>query len=202
MNKFVLWFTKITAYIPSILYFKKKVIYLEKKEKINKKLIIISNHGSAYDIGLLMFLLFKRDFYFLAGEEIYKKKLLAWFSSSIGGIKVQRDKIDMSFINKGSYLLNNDKALVVFPESMFNNNTDLEYKANFIYLSLKSEAPILPLYIDPNYGFFKFKRTKVVVGKKIYLKDLWDFSKDEKENISYLTSYFKNYVGMLKTRIK
>ena len=56
MNKIVLWFVKITGYIPHLFYFKKKIYYVNKKKqsrKIKGPAILISNHKTLYDFAYI-----------------------------------------------------------------------------------------------------------------------------------------------------
>ena len=83
MNKIVLWFVKITGFIPQIFYFRKKVYYVNKKTqsgRIKGKAIIVSNHKRLFDFVLLMYLFLGRDIYTIIGEQMYRKnKLFSWF---------------------------------------------------------------------------------------------------------------------------
>ena len=90
MNKIVLWFVKITGFIPQIFYFRKKVYYVNKKtqsRRIKGKAIIVSNHKRLFDFVLLMYLFLGRDIYTIIGEQMNRKnKLFPWFLNKIGGI--------------------------------------------------------------------------------------------------------------------
>ena len=41
----------------------------------------------------------------------------------------------------------------------------------------------------------------MVIGDKIYLRDLYDESKSEKENIEFLSEYVRNYIIMLGEKL-
>lgn len=121
MNKLVLWFVKITGYIPHLFYFKKKVYYVNKQKssrKIKGSAIIISNHKSVFDFALYMFVFPFRDIYTLVGEVMFEKgKLFGWFLRKLGGIKVERQNYDFDFINKALEKLEKGKVLEIYPES-------------------------------------------------------------------------------------
>lgn len=202
MSKLVLWFVKITGYIPQLLYFRKKVYYVNKKEsnrRIKGSAIIVSNHKRLFDFVLYMYLFLNRDIYTVIGEVMFNKgKLFSWFLKKIGGIKVERDAYDFGFLSKCVNLLNKGKVVEIFPEGRLplkEETTLLEFKPSFVYLALESGAPIIPLYTNGSYA--KKTRTKVIIGERIYVQDLYDNQKTEKENIDYICNYVKSYINDL-----
>ena len=40
MNKFVIWFTKITGYIPNLIYLRRKTYYINNNEKYNPSTLL------------------------------------------------------------------------------------------------------------------------------------------------------------------
>ena len=51
------------------------------------------------------------------------------------------------------------------------------------------------------YGKLKKKykdRARVIIGKKIFVRDLYDSNKSEKENIAFINDYVKNRILELK----
>jgi 1-acyl-sn-glycerol-3-phosphate acyltransferase len=203
MNKLVLWFVKITGYIPHLFYFKKKIYYVNKQNssrKIKGSAIIISNHKSVFDFALYMFVFPFRDIYTLIGEVMFEKgKLFAWFLKKLGGIKVERQNFDFDFINKASEKLEKGKVLEIYPEARLplkHEKKILPFKPSFVYLALETNAPIIPVYTNGEYN--TRKRTKVLIGEKIYLRELYDDTKSEKENIDYLCNYVRDYIERLE----
>ena len=195
MSKFVLWFVKITGWIPQLIFFRRKVFYLSgKKEKPTGKTLIISNHKSLMDFPLYMYTFPTKTIRTLAAEVLYNKgKLMAWFLKKIGCIRVDRDSYNFDFLEKTIEILDKDGVVLMFPESKLPKTDEmLEFKPSFVYIALESGAPILPVYTNGKYG--KKENAKVVIGEKIYLSDLYDKGKSEKENITYLTNYVREYV--------
>ena len=41
----------------------------------------------------------------------------------------------------------------------------------------------------------------MVIGEKIYLRDLYDESKSEKENVEYLSKYVRDYIKKLGEKL-
>ena len=119
MSKLILWFVKITGWLPALLYFKKKVKYVSgKKDKYNGKLLIISNHKTLLDYALYMYIFPTKTLRTLTAEVIYNKgKLMAWFIEKLGCIRVNRDNYDFSFLEETIEVLNDNGTVLMFPEA-------------------------------------------------------------------------------------
>ena len=209
MNRFILWFVKITGWPAQYFYFRKKIYYEDptaQKRKIKGGALIVSNHMSVYDYPLIMYTFPKRNLRPLVAEVIYQK---GWFMSRLmkhlGAIRVDRDSYDFSFMSTLVRCLKNRKVGLVFPEARIgeeNEKTDgmLEFKPSFVYMALEGGVPIVPVYTNGVYGKQKKQkhdRARIIVGKKIYLDELYDPAKSEKENIDYLCTYVREYIKNL-----
>ena len=180
MNRLVLWFVKLTGFPIQLIYFKKK-IYYEDKTKQSRKIkggaLIVSNHRSLLDFALILYTFMKRSIRTLVSEIMYNKgKLMGWFLNKIGCIRVDRDAYDFSFTSKMNNCLKKGQVGLVFPESRLpkpEENDFLDFKPSFIFMALESNVPIIPVYVNGEYGNSrsnKKERAKIVIGKKIYLK--------------------------------
>jgi len=209
MNHLFLGFVKITGYPIQAFYFNKK-IYYEDKQNQNRKIkggaLIVSNHTSVYDYPLTMYTFFTRSIRTLVAEIMYEK---GYFFSRLlkhmGGIKVDRNNYDFSFMTEMVNCLNKQQVGLVYPESRLPVEDEIgkgliEFKPSYIYMALESGAPIIPIYTNGIYGKEKRRkkdRARVIIGKKIYLDELYDNNKTEKENIDYLNHYVKNKIEEL-----
>ena len=183
-----------------------KVYYVNKSNssrKIKGSAIIVSNHKSVFDFALYMYVFMFSDIYTLVGEVMFEKgKLFSWFLTKLGAIKVERQSYDFDFVNKALKKLEKGKVVEIYPEARIpekNENDLLTFKPSFIYLALESGSPIIPVYTNGQYN--TKKRTKVLIGEKIYLRELYDESKTEKENIDYLCNYVRNYIKELEGKL-
>lgn len=206
MNKFFIWFVKITGYIPNLLYLRKKVYYVNKKNqsrKIKGPAIIISNHTSIMDFPLYMFTFFSRTIRVLVAEITYEKnKLMRWFMKKMGGIKVDRNNYDFAFMGDTIKALEKGNPVLIFPEGRLPKKDEerlLPFKPSFVYIALESNVPIIPVYTNGNYGFKK--KAKVVIGEKIYVNDLMDETKTIEENIQCICDYMRNYITNMRDEI-
>lgn len=201
MNRFILWFTKITGAPLGWFYFKKKVYYENKKSqsrKIKGSALIISNHTSVFDYALYMFTFFRRNLRVLIAELMYDKgKLFGWFLKKIGGIKVDRNTYDFNFMGEMIDILDKGGVGLIFPEARIPTEKDSEiplpFKPSFVYMALETNTPIIPVYTNGKYGKFK-ERAKIVIGEKIYLREILGDKELNKENIDFLCQYVRNKI--------
>lgn len=192
------WFVKITGWIPQRIAFKTKVFYEDKKvqsRRIKGSAIIISNHTSVYDYAVFLFVFMSRTLRYLIAEVIFEKKLLGWFLKALGGIRVDRNSFDFGFIEKSRKILDKGGVVGIFPEARLPKKDEerpLEFKPSAAYLALYADVPIIPVYTNGEY--FHGKKAKVVIGKPIDVKELYDDSKSEKENLAYISECLRQKV--------
>lgn len=204
MNKLVVWFVKITGFLPQLFYFRKKIYYENKKvqkRRIKGGAIVASNHKSLLDFALLMFVFGNRDMYSLVGEVMFHKTpILTWLLRKLGCIKVERYKLDVSFMDGAVNKLKKGKVIEIYPEGRLPLKTEndlLPFKPGAIHLALQSNKPIISVYHDGNYG----KPVKVIIGEPINFNELYDDSKTEKDNIDFMTEHLKNRIKELREKL-
>lgn len=201
MSRIFIYFVKITGYLAQLLVFRTKIYYEDKKvqsRRIKGKAIVMSNHTSVYDFALYLYVFFFRVIRFQMAEVLFKKKLLSLFLKLMGGIKVDRNIHDFSFIDKSTKHLNKNGVIGIFPESRLpkeGEETPLEFKPSISYLALSSDTKIIPVYTTG--GYFK-KRIKVIIGKPIDVSLYYDSSKDEKTNINFVTNILREKIIELR----
>ena len=198
MITFFNYFVKITGWLPAMIILRTRILYEDKTKqsrKIKGAAILVSNHTSVYDFALYLFVFFFRTLRYQMAEVLYKKKLLALFLRCMGGIFVNRNNNDLSFIDKSKRLLAKGKVVGVFPESRLPKEGEtrpLPFKSSVVKLALESGAPIIPLYTYGNY--FTKSRAKVVIGTKFDARSYYDVSKTEKENIEFITTLLRDRI--------
>jgi len=197
LNRFIVWFVKITGLLPALLFFKRKTYY-ENRKRQGKKLkgpaIIAANHTAMWDFVLLLFTFFGRNCRFLAAEVVYKSgKLMPWFLKVFGAIKVDRNSGDVSFMAESIDTLKKGGVVIVFPESRLIKNGDSEeFKPSVVYMALQSGAPVIPIWFEGRYGLFK--RAELMIGEKMYLGQYCDGANPPPEKA-------KEIAGMLREKI-
>lgn len=196
----------IMAWPVQFIYFKKKIYYEDRKSqgrRIKGGAIIVSNHRSFKDYMMYMYVFYFRKMYCLMSELIYKKgKILSFLVSTLGGIRVDRFSFDMSFIGKSVDLLSRKKkALVIFPEAKINKEKRLQrFTTSYIIMALRANVPIIPVYTLGKYGLFK--RSRMAIGKKIYLTDYCNTPNPSKEELEYLNKIVKDKIYELEKMVK
>ena len=198
MSKIFQLFVKITAWPIQFCCFRTKIHYEDKTlqgRKIKGPAIIISNHTSVYDFAVMLFTFPFRCLRYLMAEILFKRKFLDWFLKGMGGIKVDRDNYDFSFINKCLNVLDKNGVIGVFPEGRIpkeNEKKPIEFKPSAAYLALLSEVPVIPVYTNGSY--FNKKRAHVIIGKPINVSEIIDINSSEKENIEKINREFRKRI--------
>lgn len=200
MSKPFSWFTKITGFIPQLFYLRRKTIYVNKEiqnRKVKEPAVIISNHTDLFDFGVYMFTFFNATICPLVAEITYdKNKIMTFLMKHWGAVRVDRDSYDFSFMSELIEKLDTGNSIIIFPEGRIPEKDEglLPFKPSFIYVAKEANVPIIPTYTTGEYGSGK---TRVVIGEKIYVNDLYDKNLSEKENINNICLYFENYVKKL-----
>ena len=205
MIRFFNAFVKITGFLPQLLVFRTKVLYENKaaqSRRIKGNAIIISNHTSVWDYAAFLFVFFSRTLRYQMAELLFKKKLLGWFLRSMGGIYVNRDTHDFSFMAKSEEILSAGGVVGIFPESRLPREGEarpLPFVPSAAYLALHSGAKVIPVYTNGKY--FTRERAKVVIGEPIDVSMLYDEGISEKENLRKITETLRERVISLGKRI-
>lgn len=141
-------------------------------------IIITSNHTSHMDGMILQATFPKRITYMmlLKNYETWGK----WFYKSQHAIPLKEQGINCNALKEGLELLRNNGALAIFPEGKVSPDGNLQDgKHGISFLAIKSEATVVPAYIDGAFevlpaGAFSprfFRKIKVTYGEPIYFND-------------------------------
>ncbi len=200
------WFVKITAWIPQAIAFRRKVYYEDKKaqgRRIKGKAILVSNHYSVWDYPALIFTFCGRTLRCQIAEIMYQKNFIfTWFLKALGGIKVDRDAHDFTFVGKSRKILDNKGVLTIFPESRIpkeGEETPLPFKPSAVYIALESGAPIIPVAVNGKY--FQKERSRILIGKPIDVQEWYQTELSEKDNIAMITEKLRERIIELKDEL-
>ena len=201
VNHLLLWFVKLTGVPLALLFFKPKIYYVDKKvqsRRLPKSCILMSNHKSLMDFVLYLCLFFGKTIRFLMAEVLFNKgKLFASFLFGIGGIYVNRDNYDFSFMYETIKVLDKGGIVGIFPQGRLPvGDKEWPFKPSVTYIALNSDAPIVPVYTDGNYGLFK--RAKVVIGTPIDIHEYCTQKNPNEAEIKRLTEMLQSKVEELK----
>ena len=107
-------------------------------------IIFCGNHRSYADPPLMV-VTAKRDMKFLAKEELYKNKFLAFLGWVFEAIPVKRDEKDVSAIKHSLKALKEGKCIALFPEGTRNGLEKGEkVKDGVAFFAIRSGAKVVP----------------------------------------------------------
>ena len=198
------WFVRITGWIVQWFAFRTKIYYENKSvqsRKIKGSAIIVSNHTSVYDYAVYLFVFYRILRYQMA-EILYKRKGLKLFLRMMGGIYVNRNTHDLSFLSESNEILNKGGVVGVFPESRIpkpEEERPLEFKQSVILLALYSKAPIIP--VATNGSYFKKKRARVIIGTPFNAVEYYNEALSEKDNVANITRILRERIIELKGKL-
>ncbi len=204
MSPLLIGFVKLTGIIPSLIFLKPKVYRESKKVKrfLPKKAILMSNHTSLIDFVLYLIVFWTKNIHFLMAEVLFNKgKLFSWFLYKIGGIFVNRDACDFTFVDDSLRVLDNNGIVGVFPQGRLPvGGKPFPYKPGIVLIALRTNAPIIPVYTDGNYGLFK--RAHVMIGEEIYISDYVDNENVTDEDLKRLAKILEEKNFALKDELE
>ena len=198
MSAFFNWFVKITGWLPQKIAFRTKVYYEDKSvqsTKIKGSAIVVSNHTSVYDYAVMLFAFFSRTLRYQMAEVLFQKKGLGGFLKAMGGIEVNRNSDDFGFMQQCKDILDDGGVVGVFPEGRLpleGEQTPLPFKSGAAYLALYADVPVIPVFTNGQY--FGKKRAKIVIGKPIAARELYDQNLSEKENLVRISEHLRQTV--------
>ncbi|MCQ1529871.1 lysophospholipid acyltransferase family protein [Lutispora saccharofermentans] len=133
--------------------------------------IVCGNHARVIDpilIGVNM----PKKIHFMAKNELFKNKLVAFVLKGLGAFPVKRGEADLKSIKTSLKLLQNQQNIGIFPEGTRNTTGELKAEPGIAMLAIKSKRPIVPVAIKTDYNLFH--RTDIVIGKAINLSEHFD----------------------------
>ena len=196
------WIGVITGYPFRWLFFKDKIYYENERatRRVKGGALIIANHFNPLDYVMNVFVFFPRKLYIVASEHAFKNVFLRFGMKFWGGIEANRVTRSMSFITQSIREIKKGHLVLIFPEG--HNTDDGTIKAfypSYILIAHKSNAPIVPVVSDGNYG--PFKRLHLIVGEPIDLSAYIDAPKVNKEEIARLNDIIRDKVLALRAEL-
>jgi 1-acyl-sn-glycerol-3-phosphate acyltransferase len=130
-------------------------------------LLVVANHLNFNDPPLLGAKLGRRVV-FMAKEELFRSRPLAWFLGSLGAFPVHRGRLDRKAIRQSGKVLAEGKALVMFPEATRSPKAQLQpaFPGSALIAS-RQDVLILPVGIygtERLKGPWLFRRPKITIN--------------------------------------
>lgn len=138
-------------------------------------LLVVANHLGMADPVILGVELGRRV-EFMAKEELFRSKLIAFFVRGFGSFPSYKGRLDMAAMRQSSRVLAQGGALAMFPEGKRSKDASLEiaYHGSAL-IALRNDVPILPVGITgteeiKGIGWIlRRPRVTVTVGKPFRL---------------------------------
>ena len=109
--------------------------------------LLASNHRSFLD-PFLVGLCVRRPVYFVAKQELFEKRLTAWFLCCLGAFPIRRGESDEESVTTALQLLERGEAVVIFPEgTRVRTGPPGDPKRGVGRLALESGAPVVPVAV-------------------------------------------------------
>lgn len=204
-NYLFVWFSKITGWLPVYIFFKPKLYYMNKKvqgRRIKGPAILMSNHTALLDFWMYLLIFWDRVPRFIMAEVLFKKgKFLNWMLYAMGGIYLNRDNVGFSFVTESLETLDKGGVVGVFPQGRLPvDGQKFPFKPGIAMIATKTDAPIIPVYTDGNYGIKK--RAHVMIGEPIRLSDYFDCKNPSKEDLNKMTEFLSAKEDELEEELK
>ena len=204
-NLFVLWTMKITGWWSAMLYYKPKLYYMDRKQqgrRLKGACILMSNHTSFFDYPLHLALFPLRTIRFLMAEVLFRhSRLFSWFLYSLGGIYVSRGVMRKEPIDESVETLRRGGVVGIFPQGKLPvPGEPRPFKPGIVLIALQSGCPVIPIYTDGNYGLFK--RTHIMMGTPIFLRDYCSTENPTKEQLQELTALLEEKMNEMEAALR
>ena len=197
------WWIKLTGGLAWALIVRWHIDYEDRSvqgRRIKGAAIVVPNHTNVMDVAAMLFLFPFRTLRCVVAELMYEKNVfMTLMLHGMGTVKVDRNSHDFDFLGKCKRILDRGGVVEIYPESRIpkaGEKTPLEFKPSAIYLALESGAPIIPVYTSG--GYFSGGRSRVVIGKPIDARALYDNTLGEQENIAAITAHVRGKIIELR----
>ena len=137
----------------------------------NAPYILIANHSSWIDPVVMAYPIKRYEVTFLGKKELVKNKLAARILNQLHMIVVDRHNMDMEAMRSCMRVVKGNGILGIFPEGTRHHRGVMEEtEAGVGLIALRSNVPLIPMYIDR--AVCPFRVTHVTVGEPVPYDDL------------------------------
>lgn len=196
-------FVKVTGFLPFWPFYRHKVYLADgAKRHLPKPCIMVSNHVKLMDFILYLRVFPFQTLHFPMAEVLFRKNpMFSLLLRLLGGIRVDREAMSFDFVSGCIELLDKGRCLGIFPQGRLPvDGKPFPFTVSTAFIASHSDAPIVPVYTDGNYGITK--RTKVVIGEAFDLKAYCKEGLSEQEQLQQLTDILRQKVYDLAEEIR
>ena len=126
--------------------------------------ILCANHISNLDGPLVSCRIRGRMVRWVAKEELYHHRIMAWCMRNLGAVRVDRSKADIRPVRDLLALLRKDELVGIFPEGTRMKNRarhSVQVNSSPVMLSARTGKPVVPVAICGRYRLFGKMQLKV-----------------------------------------
>ena len=114
---------------------------------------------------------------------------------------MDREAHNFACIREALKLLDKGKTVGVFPQGRLPvNGVPFPFMPGITMLALRTEAPIVPCYLDGNYGFGK--RVHIMIGEEIRIRDYTTMKVPSGDEVRRLTKILEEKTFELKDELE
>ncbi len=139
--------------------------------------IIAANHISLVDPPLVGASLTKPIFY-MAKKELFNIPVFGWILKNVNAFPVDRKKGDLRAIKTAKKLLQEGKALLIFPQGGRRPEENFETKNGVGILSCWTQVPVVPCCIINSNKLKNFMQLQVHFSKPIFPPQQKEYTKE------------------------
>ena len=171
---FFVAFVRVTGAIPTLLWYRPKIIYENKtaKKKIKGGALVISNHNCFFDPVYVMLALWYRRHHFIINKEFYETKA-KWFLNHVLCIPIDTKNIGFQTMKVINDHLTSGDLVSMFPEGHINDGSGemRQFKSGMVLMSMRAKVPIVPIYVCEHKP--RSSRLRVVIGEPIDINQMY-----------------------------
>lgn len=196
----LIWFPvfRITSR-PRIYYEDKSV----QKRHLKNHTMVVSNRKGTYEyLGLAFAFPFRTLHCVVSERELKNRKFYKTLLTMSGCINADRFDYDFFFIRKVDGILEKNGSVAMYPEQRASCEGEavLDYNPAFVYLAVDTNTPIVPVYT--NGSFMSREPYRMIIGKPIDVRGLYDTVIDEKTNYEYIAELIRAKTEQLQVMME
>jgi 1-acyl-sn-glycerol-3-phosphate acyltransferase len=163
--------------------------------------IIASNHASFMDPPIVGCGLLHRYVRFMARDTLFQNRIGQWWFESVGVVSINRNRGDIAAFKAALSVLRSGGALCLFPEGTRTLDGNLQKpKSGIGFLIMKSEVPVLPVYIEGSFSAFP-KGAKWIRPAKITVRYGPLITQDEFKKLGSGKDLYEKATDLVMARI-
>ena len=159
-------FARLVLMILTHLLYRPKVYYISPespRRRLGKPTVLTCNHLRGCDGAVISVLYWRERIHSLAARRWYRK----WYLYPLlrAGYSIPIERSSAAWLRNSKSVIEGGDSVLIFPEGMAVPGDEMRpFRPGFLMLWYKTDAQVLPMYMEGCYNRPFFKRLRVVVG--------------------------------------